>query len=502
MLKQVYIMNFNLKSLFLSVLIGSALSFSQTYAQSGISLYHLTNSTYQGNNFNPAFFPEGKTFIGLPVLSGVMVDFNSRVNYESAITTNENGDREWDIDRFVDESKKRNYVNLEAEISTLHIGWRKSPTQGYSIFVRERIGARGFYGGNLVNTAWYGNTSIVGDEIDLSRTAIDVRYYREYGFGIWKSIPNRGINIGVRFKFLNGMVSAVTDNSFKGSIGFEPGTYKANFDLNGATVNTSGINILQDGSGSELTSHMISNGNLGAGIDIGAHWKITRELSAAVSVNDLGFIHWKVDPENYLLADTTFRFEGIDLAEVSNFEDAYLDSLKHRLQDTTLYRSYTTGLNTTSYASLMYQLTPNDRFTGSIAAHVVRNNFRMIYSAAYTRKVGRVLDVSANVSRIPQQGVDLGLAAAVNFGACQIYMASDKLLRIWDATKIDALDFRFGFNLVFRGGGKSPKDDNSDLMHPSPYGKKEKVEKSDGIYWIIRKQRRRPVYEKTKFKDY
>lgn len=494
-------MSFNLRTVVLSALLAGLLNLNQASAQSGISLYHLTNSTYQGNNFNPAFFPEGKTFIGLPVISGIMVDFNSRVNYEDAITTNENGDREWDIDKFVNNAKKRNYVSLEAEVSTLHIGWRKSPTQGFSIFIRERIGARGFYGGNLVNTAWYGNTAIVGDEIDLSRTALDVRYYREYGFGIWKSIPNRGINIGVRFKFLNGMISAVTDNKFEGSIGFEPDTYQANFDLNGATVNTSGLNLL-DGNSGDLTSHLISNGNLGAGIDIGAHWKINRELSAAVSVNDLGFIRWKVDPENYVLNDTTFRFEGISLADVGNFEDAYLDSLKNRLQDTTLYQAYTTGLNTTSYASLMYQLTPNDRFTGSIAAHVVRNHFRMIYSVAYTRKVGRVLDVSANISRIPQQSIDLGLAAAVNFGACQIYMASDKLLRVWDVPKIDALDFRFGFNLVLRGGGKSPKDDNSDLMHPSPYDKKERVEKSDGIYWIIRKQKRRPVYEKTNFKDY
>lgn len=494
-------MNFNIKTHFLVGLITCCIGLGTAFGQSGISLYHLTNSTYQGSNFNPAFFPEGKTFIGLPAISGIMIDVNSRTNYDDAITTNENGDREWDIDKFVDAAKKRNYVSLEAEISTLHIGWRKSATQGFSIFIRERIGARGFYGENLVNTAWYGNTAIVGDEIDLSRTALDVRYYREYGFGIWKSIPNRGINIGVRLKFLNGMISAVTDNKFKGSIGFEEGTYQANFDLNSATVNTSGLNILDDGD--QLTSHLISNGNLGAGIDIGAHWKITRELSAAISVNDLGFIRWKVDPENYLLADTTFRFEGIDLGDVGNFEDAYLDTLKNALQDTTLYRSYTTGLNTTSYASLMYQLTPNDRFTGSIAAHVVRNNFRMIYSAAYTRKVGRVLDASINVSRIPQQGVDVGLAAAVNFGACQIYMASDKLLRIWDVTKIDAVDFRFGFNLVFRGKGGGPgKDDRSDLVIPSPYDKKEKVEKSDGIYWIIRKQKPRPVYEKSKFKDY
>ena len=470
-----------------------------TMAQSGISLYHLTNSTFQGNHFNPAFFPEGSSFVGIPVLSGIAIDFNSRLNYDKAVTINENGNSEWDIDRFVNDAQKKNYLSLEAELSTFHFAWRKSKSKAFSVFVRERMGARVFYGGNLVRTAWYGNNTLVGDEIDLSRTAIDVRYYREYGFGIWRSIPNRGINIGVRVKLLNGMINIVTDNKFDGSIGFESGSYIANFDLTGASINTSGLNVFDS---NQLSSHLISNGNLGAGVDIGAHWKITDEISAAVSVNDLGFIRWKVDPENNVMADTTFRFTGIDLADVGSFSDAYLDSLRNRLQDTTLNNAYTTGLNTTSYGSLMYQLTPNDRFTGSIAAHIVRGNFRMIYSAAYTRKFGRVLDVSANVSRIPQQGIDVGLAAALNFGSCQIYMASDKLLNVWDATKIDALDFRFGFNLVFGRGGKNGKDDNSDLMHPSPYDKKEKVEKSDGIYWIIRKQKPRPIYEKPDFKDY
>lgn len=491
-------MNCNLKSLIIALLTIWLGGVQIVKAQSGISLYHLTNSTFQGNHFNPAFMPEGKTFVGLPVLSGIMIDYNGRINYDDAVTLNENGEKEWDIDNIVNNAKSRNYISLEAEISTLHVAWRKSKTQAFSFFIRERIGARGFYSDKLLNTVWNGNTSLVGDKIDLNKTALDVRYYREYGFGIWKSIPNRGINIGVRIKFLNGMISAVSDNKFDGSIGFEDDNFQANFDLNNAVIYTSGFNIFDS---DQVSSHLISNGNLGAGIDLGAHWKINNELSAAVSVNDLGFIRWKVDPENYHLTDTTFRFEGIDLGDVGSFEDAYVDSLQNRIQDTTKHNAYTTGLNTTSYASLMYQLTPNDRFTGSIATHIVRGNFRMIYSAAYTRKFGRVLDISVNASRIPQQGIDVGVAAAVNFGSGQIYMASDKLLRIWDVPKIDAVDFRFGFNLVFRGGGKSPKDDNSDLMHPSPYGKKEKVEKSDGIYWIIKKQKPRPIYEKTKFRD-
>ena len=121
----------------------------------------------------------------------------------------------------------------------------------------------------------------------------------------------------------------------------------------------------------------------------------------------------------------------------------------------------------------MYQLDDKSHLSGTIATHIVKGNFRTIYSVGYTRKVGRALDVAGNVSRIPQQGIDLGLAAAVNLGAFQIYLASDKLLRIYDLRKIDAFDLRFGINFIFgRPRNQKEKEDMYDLLHPSSYLKK------------------------------
>ncbi len=462
---------------------------SNAQAQSGISLYHLTNHTYQGNNFNPAFFPDGKFFLGIPAISGIYVDVNSPVSYKDLAGVDEQGGKFWDFGNFVDLAENRNYIQAEAEVSTLYMGFRPKSTFGWSVFVRERITANGFYGDDEVQFAWNGNAGLVGRDVDISSTLVDARYYREYGLGLWTSIPNKAINMGVRVKYLNGMISAITDSKFDGTV--EVGSdYAHRFDLSSATVNTSGLNILDS---DELSSHLISNGNIGFGVDLGTHWKINEYVSAAVSVNDLGFIRWKVDPENYLLLDTAFVFEGVsDLKELDNFGEA-LDSLLEKFVDTTTTRSYTTGLNTRAFGSMFLQLTPNDLFSATMAGYWVQDQVKMQYALGYTRTVGDILSASVNVIRTPQQGFDVGVGLAAKFGPVQMYMASDKLARIWNVPETQSVNLRFGINFVF-GKPKTVKDDKKDLQHPSPWNKGERVEESDGIYWIIKRRKEPEPY--------
>ena len=288
------------------------------------------------------------------------------------------------------------------------------------------------------------------------------------------------------------MMSAITDSKFKGSVAIGE-DYQHDFDFSSARINTSGMNILDS---DELTSHLISNGNIGAGLDFGAHWKINEYLSAAVSVNDLGFINWKTDPENHLLQDTTFRFEGVELQEIDNF-GAALDSLLDKFQDTTINESFISGLNTRAFGSMFLQLTPEDMFSATIAGYLVQDQLKMQYALGYTRKVGEILKASVNVIRTPQQGFDVGVGLAATFGPVQMYMSSDKLAKIWNVPETKSVDLRFGINFVF-GRTKTVKDDRSDLRHPSPWDKKEKVEESDGIYWIIKRQKPPPTYQYPK----
>ncbi|UXP33747.1 DUF5723 family protein [Reichenbachiella agarivorans] len=467
-----------------------------SWGQSGISLYHLNNETFQGNNMNPAFIPDGKVFLGLPVLSGVMVDLNATASYNDLQTIDDEGTKVYDFDKIVSQSKDKNYLGVESEISTFYLGFRPKATMAFSVFVRERIAARGFYSHDAADFIWNGNKNYVGKSVDLSTTLVDARYYREYGIGLWKSFPKNKLDVGVRVKFLNGMISAISDSDFDGRIMVSDDNYQHTLSLSHARVNTAGINLIENGNEGDLESHLISNNNLGFGIDVGVNWRINEKFSTSLAINDLGFINWKTDPENYWVADTTFSFDGLNLKDSDNIVDAIKDSLINRLQDSISYESYSSGLNTSAYASGSYHLSRRDMVTATISSHIVQGNFRMLYALGYTRKFGNILSVSGNVIRKPQQGFDVGLATAVNLGALQLYAASDQIIKVWNTPEASSFDIRFGINFIF-GRSKvkaDAKDNRKDLQHESPYGKGAKVEKSDGLYWIVPKQKPRPVY--------
>lgn len=469
------------------------------HAQSGISLYHQTNQVFQNNHINPAFIPDGQVFLGLPVLSGISVDLNVPVSYNDLVTTNENGNLEWNADGVVNNSGNRNWINFESEISTFYLGIRPNNTSAVSFFIRERIGARGFYNKDVLDVAWNGNAQFVDRQIDLSKTVVDARYYREYGIGIWKSMPKIGLNYGIRFKMLNGMISAVTEKGAGGSVFTHSDNYQIDVALQNATVNVAGHNIFE-AEGSELRSHLVTNGNMGYGLDLGAHLRMTEQFSVAVSVTDLGYINWKVDPENFSVLDTTFQYQGVDLQDLDQLESTLGDSIKTKFVDTTTVKSYRTGLNSKFYASSIYQITENDQIMATIANHFVRGKWRMLYGIGYTHRFGRKFSVSANAVRTPQHGIDMGLSYALNLGAFQMYMATDRLIRVWNIPETKAFDLRFGFNFVFGRGKNEKKDDRSDLNHKGAYYGNKKIEKSDGIYWIIPRQKPNPIYKRKKFK--
>ncbi|MFY0651209.1 MAG: hypothetical protein JXQ96_04210 [Cyclobacteriaceae bacterium] len=457
--------------------------------QSGISLYHMGNATIQGSHFNPSFIPEGKLFFGVPVLSGISFDYNSRISY-SDVVIKEGGKKLWNTDGFASRMKNRNYVSIEAEVSTFYLGVRANETTAYSLFVNDKFGIRSFFSKDIIDLALEGNRDLVGKEIDLSKIAGDARYYREIGLGYWKDFPKQNFTVGARLKYIVGFLNASSSNNFDGKVTFTNDNFNTNFDFSNATFNTSGVDLFSDGSGAAIQSHLIGNGNTGFGLDLGANWKITKEISAAVALNDFGFINWKVDTKNYSIQDTTFNYSGITLKDIDDFEQTLEDSLSGRFQDFETANSYRTALNTRFYSSMSYQLDPNSKVTATIANHGVSRRLRMLYGVGYTRKFGQILTVSGNVVKAPQTGFDLGLGYTVDLGAFQFYMATDKILGLGDATKLNGLDLRFGINFII---GRKKKGD-SKLEEGDRKG-------GENIYQKIPLQKPNPIYEKKDFRE-
>ncbi len=438
------------------------------------------------------------------------MDYNNRFNYNDILVKSDTSSgNDLTIDNLISTLKNgRNFVNLEADISTFYLGLRSGNT-AVSFFIRERIGARVFLPKDLLTFAWNGNASVIGKEIDISELKADVRYYREMGIGYWKNFPKQKFSFGVRLKYLTGILNVSTDRKFDGSVTTLEDNYQLAFDFSNATINTSGLDIFENGTSAEQVSHITNNANKGFGIDLGLNYQLSRELSVALAINDFGYINWKVNPKNYTLTDTTFAYGGLDFKDFKDAESAIQDSLTGNFVDTVTNNTYRTSLNTRIYGSIVYQLSDKNTFTATIANHGVVGKLRMLYGLGYTRKVSKVLSMSANLIKLPQQGMNLGIGTVLDLGPVQVYMATDRLLGYGDVTELNGLDFKFGINFIFGRGSKgsanssfkTTKDDRKDIEHKKRRYKNYYGDIVDGIYWIIPKQKPRPIYNKREFKD-
>lgn len=492
----------------ISILIIFILLKSQSiFGQSGMSLYHLQGAVFQVSHYNPAFMPEGKVFLGLPVISGIGINYNNRLSYNDVITKSKTGiGNDLNFKKMISAlNRNRNYLSLEADISTFYLGIRPNVNMAISFFVRERIGVRLFIPKEFFDFVWNGNAALIGKKVDISDLETDNRYYREIGIGYWRNLPNKKLSLGVHFKLLIGFFNASTHRKFKGTVTTLEDNYQIRFDFSDATLNTSGKDLLN---GNDIATHLINNVNKGLGIDLGAKWKFNPDLSFALAVNDLGYINWKKNSVNYTITDTTFNYGGVNLKNVSDIEKKLKDSLVEKFNNEERNKFYKTLLNTRIYGSVMYNLTERDIFTATIANHGVLGRLRMLYGVGYTRK-NKILIVSVNAIKHPQSIINLGLGMAVDLNPFQLYIASDRLFGYRDVTELTGLDFKFGINFIFGRGNKNDdssktkfkKDNKKDLKHD--YGKiiDEYGNKKDGIYWIVPKEKPRPIYKKRKFRD-
>ncbi|MEO1254227.1 MAG: DUF5723 family protein, partial [Bacteroidota bacterium] len=268
---------------------------------------------------------------------------------------------------------------------------------------------------------------------------------------------------------------------------------------------TSGIDILrqENGFGSgDLTSHLIMNSNSGLALDFGGTYRLNRYYTLTGSIVDIGFINWKEDIDNEVLRDTTFRYNGIDLEELDNIEQTLEDSLFSRFDTDPNSDAYRTWLPVTAQGSWVYHYSPKTDLYVSVGSRYVQRQFKMIYGGGLTHKFGRVFTGSLSLTKLPQQFFNAGAAIVLKGGPVQMYMAADQVIN-FSVPDAKAFDFRFGMSFILQGrsGGRGEsfgtagrRINGAKGLDTNVFlGKKVKTKKRDGIYSIIKRQKKRSV---------
>lgn len=476
-------------------------------AQTSVSFQHLGNATFQNNLINPSLIPEGKWFIGLPVISGVHVNVNNKLSYSETFTKQENSTL-IDVDKMLGELQNQNMVSVKANVNLLHIGYRFDTGPMISFTANERIEGDFLYSKEMVEYVFKpGNSAALNRDVKVSKVGVRATHFREFGLGLAAPI-NEQLTAGIRAKFLVGFGDVSTPGNAKATLRSNGEAFQLSADWENAMYRTSGLDIYNEDVG-DLGSHLVMNSNTGFALDLGGTYHLNRYYTVTGSIVDIGFINWKENVQNEVLNDTSFTYNGVDLSSIGNLQQSLEDSLFDRFNTTENFDPYKTWLPTTAYGSWIYHYSPKTDFYVSVGSRWVQRQFKMMYGGGVTQKFGRAFTGSLSVTKLPQQFFNLGAAFTAKGGPVQMYMAVDHVIN-FNLPKSRAIDVRFGMNFVI-GKGKSREIESGLSRGPIQgakgldtnvfLGKKVKTKKRDGIYSIIKKQKRRELKNKRTKRD-
>lgn len=488
----------------------------QLKAQTSVSFQHLGNATFQNNLINPSLIPEGKIFVGLPVLSGVHLHLNNKVSYNQAFTK-EATQTTVDGNKILGELQGQNMLSVKANINLLHIGYRLKTGPLLSLTINERIDADFLYPKEVVDYVWGGgNLNYLNKTVNVSKVGLTSSHFREFGLGLAAPLTDQ-LTVGIRGKFLVGFANASLPGNMQATLFSNGEAFQIDAKWKNAVFRTSGLDIYQQEKGfgsSDLTSHLIMNGNKGVAIDVGGTYHLNRYYTITGSIVDLGFINWKENIRNQALSDTSFTYNGVDIAKLGDIKQTLQDSLFDKFDTKENTDAYKSWLPITGHGSWIYHYNSTTDFYATVGTRLIQRQIKMLYGGGITKKFGRSFTGSISATKLPQQFFNAGAAFSAKAGPVQIYMAVDQIIN-FSVPDAKSIDFRFGLNFAIgkhenRGNGgdsgqsslsKGPINGARGLDTNVFLGNRVKTKKREGIYSIIKRQRKRELRTKQSQRD-
>lgn len=475
-------------------------------AQTSISFNNLGNATFQNNYQNPALIPRENLFIGLPVLSGVHVHVNTKTSYNETIT-NEGNTTLIDVrGKILDNLQSQNLFSTHLGVNLFHVGFKTKNKGLVSFSARERLEVDFLYPRQLVDFVWNGNEQFTNRDINVAKIGIKGMHFREFGFG-YATPVNEQMNFGFRAKFLVGFADISLPANFSATLRSDGEAFQVDAEWRNFALRTSGLDIYGGDEGN-LGSHLLMNSNTGVGLDLGVTYHLSRAYTVTASILDIGFINWKEDIRNESLEETTFNYSGQSLDDLGSVRETIQDSLIERFNTTTTFDPYRGWLPLKGYASWIYHYSRNTDLYVSTGARLIQRQLKMLYGVGVTQKFGEIFTGNITATKLPQQFVNVGASFAVRGGPVKMYVAADQVIN-FSVPDAKAFDFRVGINLAL--GVK--KDGSEDVFGKRKIagakgldtnaflGRKVKTKKREGIYSIIKRQKRRELKNKRTQRD-
>ena len=364
----------------------------------------------------------------------------------------------------------------------INFGWLAKNKIYYSGGVYQELDFILYFPRDLAILAWEGNSDYLNYEFDFGQISTTGDLLSVYHFGANKQINDK-LTVGVRAKLYSSMLSYKSTNNrgtFVTTLMDQdgPNIYEHTLKNMAMSIETSGLASLQDLNGSgevreNLMGRALFGGNLGLGVDVGATYDITNNITASASILDLGAIFHTKDVESYSVSSNYTR-DGIELlfpvilnggVAPPYFEDLE-DEVEREVVIDTLNNLYTQLRPIKVNASLAYSFgrsldDSEDCNCKKSSTAPARNQqagiqyysiFRpkgpqVAGTLFYSRRFTNFLALKATYTVDSFSASNIGLGLVADIGVVNFYLAADNLLGYQNLAKAKSVSLQLGFNI-------------------------------------------------------
>lgn len=432
---------------------------------------------------NPATFTADYGYFDI-ALGGINFSLqNVGLKYDNFMQFNGSGQpTAINLNQGVASLRNKNYLNTFLNFDIFNCG--RQTKHGYFTYshrIREMESFR--YNKGFMELLVNGNASFLGPDHPAElNLGLSTKVYQEFNFGYQMCLTDQ-LNIGARVKFLMGFIHAQSNN-INMQLVTDPQTYALSVS-GGLDVRTTLPYelLLQQGHLSIADARFnIANlfKNYGAGIDLGAEYRINDQFGVAAAINDLGFIRWNnystrfyagIEDAGVFYQNGSFVFQGLTSDQInamindSNGISHYIDTvIKYFNIGSESMKGYTSGLNTTMMVRGYYDLTPQHRFSAQLLGYASGVGFCPAMTLAYTGSFLDKFDVVTTYTMMKGSYGNVGLGLSADLAGFLIYIGSSNVFGFFNPANTSNLNFQFGMS--FTSGYKAKRGERVVIKKP------------------------------------
>jgi hypothetical protein len=427
------------------------------FSQDGNPLQFLS-AVSQSSAINPAFQNKTeKLVVGLPIMSGVNVRWNGNLEVSNLINYNF-ATNLYDI---LDESAN---ASTAAQIPLIFLSLKKNSST-FSFSVSEKAVGITSIDKEIINLISEGILPFYGANEDLGPISFKMQYNREIAFGYSTQISKK-LSVGIRPKIVfNKFFYDVDITNFRVETLEETEQLKITPEGNYTLAGPVKISIDEENEVAQIKSdikpadYFFRLKNMGAGIDLGLTYKLTKQIEISLSAIDIGFIGVKDNKYNIEFTESLdykkYRlYQSSDSSASSYWSPSYAmsafgDSIPYITSINEMDERKLEALPLKINAMFKYSLSGKREVGFSNHYSYYNRKSENYFSGFIHTGIGKKFEAVATLNLYKLERIMPGIGGSYTGENTQFYLSTNNILELLQPTSAKNLNLSFGMNFLF-----------------------------------------------------